>query len=336
MVPTATEAAPDPTSTKASAAPSDANVSGAAFSSAEELAAVEAAFGIEPSEAPAEKPKKKLPADEGAVADADGESRSEAESVDDTGEQAEEASPESTAEVGEESETEGDPEATEDSEWAELLKVAKGDPKRALRLAKALYDPESGEKSEAGEPARPTTRSLKEDVEAFYAEAAGTEGKPGSEKSALLALLERREKAHEDRLAALKADQQAQVKQALQADRDVAALARAYPKSWQQDRQAIQRHYATMAGEGVDVEGLPPLIVYRDLLERRRTGAQARAAKIAAAAKATEAKKNQMAGAAGGAQNGRPVGPTDRQHISTTQREMEAFQNMRSRRRALP
>lgn len=299
----------------------------------EELAAIEAMSGMEPDEAPVEK-KKPAEAPEKST---DSEVRSEAESADDAGEQAEEESPESDEMSGEESETEGDPESDEDdAEWTELLKVAKGDPKKALRLAQALYGDAGGEAkaTKADTPEKPTVRSLKDDVAQFYADA--KDEKPDAEPKALLALLERREAAHKAELETIKAQQAEQLRLSIQADRDVAALKKAYPKTWKQDAPAIKQHYARMASEGVNVEGLPPVTVYRDLLERRRVAAEAKAAKVAAATKVADQKKTQMAGAAGSTVNGRPVGPTERQHISTVEREMRAFVALRGGRRALP
>lgn len=298
---------------------------------------------LEEPEEPAPKGGKKTDSDVRAA---------KGESEDDSGDQPSGESPESE-EDGDEPSTEGEEsnegdteDDSEKREWDLLMKAAGGDPKVALRLAQAKYGSAEKAKGDEGEK-KPARKRLTEDeiVAKFYEEAgSGDPSKRDSkaEAKALAAMLKTvREEAAadaEEKFERLRVESE----QRARADRDTRELFAAYPalrgKSPEaaKERDAIRRHYVTLAKEGENVEGLSPKVVYRDLLGRRaeRDG-PAKAAKAKAEAEKKEA-KTKAANAAGAANGGRPAGPGERKHVSTDQRELEILHNSRPARLNLP
>ncbi len=325
------EAAAPPTNGKTSEAPGkaadpvSAPASEAKFAEGEE-AAIAAAMGFEApkaADAPAA-PKKEAEA-------GDDEVRSESESADDAGDKGEESA-ESGKEPGEES-NEAEPES--DADWQECLRLAKGDHKKALKIASVMFGVEDGTAAQPEAPAAKAKRRPTEELVAeFYASAKGDD--PQAEAKALAKLLEAEREANKaEREADLEA-LRTQAKAEVQAEQDIRALAKAFPK-WAQDKDAIKAHYAVLAREeGRGALDRPPLSVYRDLLQRRSERKGSAAATKAAAEKVAAEKTAREAAAAGGVPGGRPVGPTDRKHLSTLGHEMNAFNAMRFGRRSLP
>jgi hypothetical protein len=252
----------------------------------------------------------------------DDEVRAEGEeSADDAGEPEGEP-PESDGDKPEGEESEGDPDVEADFKTA--LRMARGDPKKALEILRAAYPGEARGEAEAvdrkpGEAVKldPTieksiTERARRNVEQFIADK-GTEDKPGDERKAFADTLAR---LHVDIVRDVmdvlgKHDERSEERVSQQ--RADAALWKEYPE-WEKDRAAYARFLAEVPSRAK----LPPVDSYELFLARR---AKLKKSPATGTKAAPAADKARMARATEGLQGGRPAGPTTRKHISTSQRE---------------
>lgn len=261
----------------------------------------------------------------------DSDVQADAESTEEVGAQADgEESPESADEAGAESEGDLDGEAV----FKDALRMAKGDPKKALEIARLALGIEGDEQEQAAGAAPEATieksiaAEVDRDVAAFYEER-GTEEKPGDERKALTKLLAQQRLAMVKSVAVVLDNFEAQLKNKTKVNEATKALWKEYP-GWKKDEAALTKFVAEVPSR----RNLPPLDAYELFLAKQaKRGVPANAKKAAAVDAATTRKQAGTAAAA--ALGGRPSGPTDKKPLTTEQREVLALRQQ-PRRFTLP
>lgn len=254
----------------------------------------------------------------------DAEVRADGESADDAGEKPDGESPESNGEepAGEESD-EGDAEESAVAEQFNLaLKMAGGDPKKALQILQAAMG--EAEKPAKVEAPKPSPFDAKAEAKQFYEDVA----KHG-EQEAFALHLERLAKAQATATDSVRKNLEAQSKAERAAMAEIAAIDKAFPK-WRDDAVFMEWY------EHPKNAHMPAVKAYETYL--KRTGRSGSANGAAVAAKVVADKKAKMAGAAGSIPGGRPAGPNaPRPHVSAVELEMrEHVRQEGGRLRALP
>lgn len=242
----------------------------------------------------------------------------DAESADKAGEQADgEESPESGDEPGAESEGDLDGEAV----FKDALRMANGDPKKALEIARLALGMEGDGKKSAAEAApessieKSIAAEVDRDVAAFYEER-GTEEKPGDERKALTKLLTQQRVAMVESVAAVLDNFEAKLQTKTKVNEATKALWKEYP-GWKKDEVALTKFIAEVPSR----RNLPPLDAYELFLAKKAKRGGPADAKKAAAVEAAATRK-QVGTAAAAAPGGRPLGPTDKKPLTTEQREI--------------
>ena len=255
----------------------------------------------------------------------DVEVRADGESADDAGEKPDGESPESNGEepAGEESD-EGDAEESAVAEQFNLaLKMAGGDPKKALQILQAAMG--EAEKPAKVEAPKPSPFDAKAEAKQFYEDVA----KHG-EQEAFALHLERLAKAQEASTSEVRKELARQREIDAAAAAEIKALDKAFP-AWRGDK-AFMVWYDTP-----QYRNLPGVDAYT-LYSAKRTARKGSENGATAAAKVAADKKAKMAGAAGSIPGGRPAGPNaPRPHVSAVELEMrEHVRQEGGRLRALP